>query len=119
MFSYILIYILGPLKAACLPPDDTKCFEQIPKPKRGDWLADHKEVPQSFKSYGRKVFKAQPHATYTTVYLVPVGSFDHPRAPDLEVNIYIYIFSLSLSLALYIYIYIFICMCVHEKGFII
>lgn len=49
------------------------CFYPVAKPKAGDWLADQQEDGQSFRSFLRGAFKAEPHASFNTINLVIVG----------------------------------------------
>ncbi|CAF0891876.1 unnamed protein product [Adineta steineri] len=60
-------------------------FEPVPQPGGGDWLAQHNEKGQTMQSFKKSSIKAIPHGTHKTIYIQPVGSFDHPRAPPLDV----------------------------------
>ncbi|CAF0891915.1 unnamed protein product [Adineta steineri] len=60
-------------------------FEPVPQPGGGDWLAQHKERGQTMESFQKMSSKAVPHGTHKTIYIQPVGSFDHPRAAPLDV----------------------------------
>ncbi|CAF3455936.1 unnamed protein product [Rotaria sp. Silwood1] len=62
-------------------------FKPVPRPNRDDWLRNHEEKGQTMKSFERTTSKAVPHATYKTIYIQPVGSFNHPRAAPLDVII--------------------------------
>ncbi|CAF2523158.1 unnamed protein product [Rotaria sp. Silwood2] len=60
-------------------------FQPVPIPNYGDWLRNHEEKGQTMKSFERITLKAVLHAT--TIYIQPVGSFNHPRAAPLDVII--------------------------------
>jgi len=62
-------------------------FQAVPIPKGGDWLSQHEEKGQTMQSFERSATKAIPHATFRTIYIQPVGSFDYPRAAPLDVII--------------------------------
>ena len=51
------------------------CFAPLDKPKMGDWLREHKEKKQTFKSFLRRAMKAEPHGKVRVVELVPLGPF--------------------------------------------
>ncbi|CAF4797090.1 unnamed protein product [Rotaria sp. Silwood1] len=53
-------------------------FASIPEPDYWGWLNQRQEYGQTFKSFEQVVSKAIPHSTQ------PIGSFEHPRAPPLE-----------------------------------
>ncbi|UJR15477.1 hypothetical protein I4U23_002420 [Adineta vaga] len=59
-------------------------FQPVPKPNEGDWLGQHQERGQTMKSFEKKTSKAVPHGTYKTIFIQPIGSFDHPRAAKLD-----------------------------------
>ena len=42
----------------------------------GEWLAEFPEPGESLKQYERKWAKCTPHAYFTTLYIVPVGTFE-------------------------------------------
>ena len=71
---------LGPLES--LPANlvraltDAAAFSRLPKPRRGEWLAEFPEPGESLKQYERKWAKCTPHAYFTTLYIVPVGTFE-------------------------------------------
>ena len=71
---------LGPLES--LPANlvraltDVSAFSRLPKPRRGEWLAEFPEPGESLKQYERKWAKCTPHAYFTTLYIVPVGTFE-------------------------------------------
>ncbi|CAF4445869.1 unnamed protein product [Adineta steineri] len=56
-----------------------KSFKPIPRPRNGDWLAQYEESGQTMKSFQLNLSKAVPHETHNTIYIQPIGSFDHPR----------------------------------------
>ncbi|CAM4832367.1 unnamed protein product [Rotaria magnacalcarata] len=60
-------------------------FQPVPTPRSGDWLRQHQEKGQTLKSFERTMSKAIPHATFKTIYIQPVGSFNHLRAAPLDV----------------------------------
>ncbi|CAF1077189.1 unnamed protein product [Adineta ricciae] len=60
-------------------------FQPVPVPRDGDWLKQHQERGQTMKSFETKASKAVPHGTYKTIFIQPIGSFDHPRAAKLNV----------------------------------
>ncbi|CAF1007053.1 unnamed protein product [Rotaria sordida] len=62
-------------------------FQPVSKPDHDDWLSIHKVQGQTMKSFERTRSKAIPHATYKTIYIQPVGSFNHPRVIPLNVII--------------------------------
>ncbi|CAF3243453.1 unnamed protein product [Rotaria sp. Silwood2] len=62
-------------------------FQPVPKPKSSDWLANHAEQGQTMKSFERTMSKAIPHATFKTIYIQSIGSFNHPRAAPLDIII--------------------------------
>ncbi|CAF3845778.1 unnamed protein product [Rotaria sp. Silwood1] len=62
-------------------------FQPVPIPDEGDWLTYHQETGQTMQSFERNASKAIPHATFKTIYIQPVGSFDHPRAAPLDLII--------------------------------
>lgn len=78
---------LGPLDGIprklrrALTPD--AAFAPIPAPKRGDWLAEHPERPQSFARYVASR-PNRPDRTRRVIYLLPIGAFDAGKSPRLE-----------------------------------
>ncbi|CAF2905757.1 unnamed protein product [Rotaria sp. Silwood2] len=62
-------------------------FQPVPEPKDDDWLRDHQEKGQTIKSFECRTSKAVPHATYKTIYIQPVGSFNHPRTIPFDIII--------------------------------
>ncbi|CAF3820124.1 unnamed protein product [Rotaria sordida] len=62
-------------------------FQPVPIPNYGDWLRNHEEKGQTMASFERTTSKAVPHATFKTIYIQPVGSFNHPRAAPLDIII--------------------------------
>ncbi|CAF1206374.1 unnamed protein product [Rotaria magnacalcarata] len=60
-----------------------ECFLTFPKPKRGDWVTLHKEEGQTVQEFERTK-RTVPHSSHKTIYIQPIGPFDHPRAPSLE-----------------------------------
>lgn len=61
---------------ALAPCDD---FEAMPRPKPGDWLAEHVEKGQTFAQF-TKSRPNRPDKTRDKVYLQPLGSF--PKDPN-------------------------------------
>lgn len=70
-----------PLRLALDPGDD---FEPIPAPKRGDWLAEHREPGQSFAEYAR-IAPPRPDGRRRAIVLQPLGRFELERAPSPEI----------------------------------
>ncbi|CAF4807153.1 unnamed protein product [Rotaria socialis] len=62
----------------------SESFQSIPKPGYWGWLNQRQECGQTFDSFEQMPTKAIPHSTFKTIYIQPIGSFDHPRAPSLE-----------------------------------
>ncbi|CAF1113840.1 unnamed protein product [Rotaria sp. Silwood1] len=62
-------------------------FQPVPIPSDDDWLRSHKEKGQTMKAFERKTSKAVPHATHKTIYIQPIGSFDHPRVIPFNIII--------------------------------
>ncbi|CAF3789888.1 unnamed protein product [Rotaria sordida] len=62
-------------------------FQPVPIPNHGDWLRYHEEKGQTLKAFEQTTSKAVPHSTFNTIYIQPVGSFNHPRAAPLNVII--------------------------------
>ncbi|CAF0744533.1 unnamed protein product [Adineta steineri] len=62
-------------------------FQPVPRPNGGDWLAQHNERGQTMESFQQTSSKAIPHGTHKTIYIQPIGSFNHPRAAPLDVII--------------------------------
>ena len=60
-------------------------FPRVPKPGPSDWLANHKERGQTWKSYQRRSFRPCPHGHVDTLEIVPVGDFDQDDSPSLEI----------------------------------
>lgn len=46
------------------------------EPKPGDWLREHQERGQGVQSFLRRPLRAQPHSTFQTVVIVPVGEHE-------------------------------------------
>jgi len=70
------------LQKAFDPGDD---FQPVPKPKRGDWLAEHYEAGQSFEDFVKSNPK-KPDKKHNKIYLQPLGQF--PKEPnDLLINL--------------------------------
>ncbi|CAF1436086.1 unnamed protein product [Rotaria magnacalcarata] len=65
----------------------SESFQSIPEPHGCDWLIVHEEKGQTMKSFEQMAYKAVPRATFKTIYIQPVGSFDHPRAGPLDIII--------------------------------
>lgn len=51
------------------------------EPKRGDWLREHQERGQGVLSFLRRPLRAQPHTSFQTVVIVPVG--EHERLVEV------------------------------------
>ena len=51
-------------------------FPKLPKPKSGDWLAEHKEDGQTLKTFVTRAasMNARPSNARKTLYILPVGS---------------------------------------------
>jgi len=62
---------------------DPKDFDPIPKPKSGDWLAEHQETGQTFDQFKQQNWK-QPDSSCNTIYLQPLGRFPENKSPSLE-----------------------------------
>ncbi|CAF1273972.1 unnamed protein product [Rotaria sordida] len=62
----------------------SESFASIPEPDYWGWLNQRQEYGQTFKSFEQITSKAIPHSTFKTIYIQPIGSFEHPRAPPLE-----------------------------------
>eukprot|EP00698_Gefionella_okellyi_P011265 TRINITY_DN2965_c0_g4_i1.p1 TRINITY_DN2965_c0_g4~~TRINITY_DN2965_c0_g4_i1.p1 ORF type:complete len:271 (+),score=42.50 TRINITY_DN2965_c0_g4_i1:61-873(+) len=62
---------------------DSQCFKPIRKPKRGEWLAEQKEVGQPFEKFKKHVHNV-PHSSYRSVLVLPVGDFHEQASPSLE-----------------------------------
>eukprot|EP00913_Durusdinium_trenchii_P019138 g17985.t1 len=61
-------------RSACTP--DFELFLPLGLPRKGDWLAEHKETGQSFSTYHRRMkYPATPGKHTDTILLVPFGSF--------------------------------------------
>jgi hypothetical protein len=62
---------------------DPQAFDPIHAPKRGDWLAVHRETGQTFDDFvGRK--PNRPHKTRNRIYLQPLRDFPKSNAPPLH-----------------------------------
>jgi len=61
----------------------TPSFTMIPYPKKGYWLAEHPEQPQTYRSFLRSKY---PRLTIKRrkLYLLPLGSFKESLAPSLN-----------------------------------
>ena len=85
---------LGPVDATSVPDAaarraldarlDPDAFSRVPRVRRGDWLSEHEERGQSLKSYQRRSYRTEPHAYFTTCYMVPYGKFPPGCSPDLS-----------------------------------
>ena len=64
---------------------DANAYTVLPKrPPAGNWLAQHEETGQSFKSFARRSFRCSPHGHCDTLYIVPIGDFNLARSPPLD-----------------------------------
>ena len=68
------------LKRALNPGGD---FDLIPKPKPGDWLAEHPEPGQTFDGFVKSERNA-PDQIRGKIYLQPLGAFPPGQSPSLE-----------------------------------
>jgi len=48
-------------------------YSEVPKPGRGDWLAEHEERGQPMRSFQRGQFRARPHGSFNTIVIVILG----------------------------------------------
>ena len=62
---------------------DCKCFPPLRKPRKGDWLRSHNEKGQSLKMFSKNHLRAQPHATFKTIFIQPWGDFKSARSAAL------------------------------------
>ncbi|CAF1459024.1 unnamed protein product [Adineta steineri] len=60
-------------------------FDPIKTPESSDWLTQHEEEGQTMSSFLRKSLGGVSYGDLKTIFLQPVGSFDHQRAPSLDV----------------------------------
>eukprot|EP00937_MAST-01D_sp_MAST-1D-sp2_P002841 g2841.t1 len=51
-------------------------FRKVIFPARGDWLDEHNEMGQTFRSFARRSVQVAPHGHVRTIELVPVGPFE-------------------------------------------
>ena len=58
-------------------------FAPIPVPKPGDWLAEHREVGQTFDDFVR-VGPTKPDTLRSKIFLQPLGEFPEGRTVSLE-----------------------------------
>jgi len=58
-------------------------FALIPAPKPGDWLAEHREVSQTFDDFVR-VGPTKPDELRDKIFLQPLGQFPEGRSVSLE-----------------------------------
>lgn len=58
-------------------------FLPLESPKPGDWLAEHKEVGQTFSEFTAYRFN-QPNNIRKKIYLQPLGTFDGDKNPSLD-----------------------------------
>lgn len=65
-----------------LSPDSH--FRPVPLPSQGEWLDQHRETGQTFRSFNRLSMKVVPHGHVRVIELVPVGPFQAGRSPDLD-----------------------------------
>lgn len=64
-------------------PEPVKEFFDTPNPKPGEWLAEHKEVPQRIPDYLVRVAENLPAPGHNSIYVVPLGSFPEGESPSL------------------------------------
>ncbi|MFH1725535.1 MAG: archaemetzincin [Elusimicrobiota bacterium] len=58
-------------------------FEPVPDPKPGDWLAEHRELGQSFEKFLESK-PNRPEEARSTLYIQPLGEFPKKRSPSLK-----------------------------------
>lgn len=68
---------------AWFSPCCTSCYQPIRKPVAGDWLSEHMETGQSYRSFERLSFRVRPHAHVKVIELLVIGPWPE-AAPDLE-----------------------------------
>ncbi|UJR20317.1 hypothetical protein I4U23_023448 [Adineta vaga] len=59
-------------------------FPVIPIPRGGDWLSVEHEDGQTVKQFQR-ASKVRPTARCNIIYVQPIGNFDNPRSPNLDI----------------------------------
>lgn len=59
-------------------------YMSLAVPGPSDWLAEHEEKGQGFKSYTRMSVRQGPHGHCDTLHLVPVGDFALGRSPFMQ-----------------------------------
>jgi archaemetzincin len=65
-------------------------YPRMPRPRRGDWLAEHAEPGQSVTRFlSRSAQMAQPHASYNTIALVILGSDGFPPQDVVSLKMYV------------------------------
>ncbi len=57
-------------------------FAPVPKPKKGDWLAEHPEPGQTFDAYVKAKYN-RPNKARQTLVIVPIGAFPPGDSPPL------------------------------------
>ncbi|CAF3383055.1 unnamed protein product [Rotaria socialis] len=60
-----------------------ECFLPFPIPNEGDWVTMNQERGQTVESFERTK-QTVLHGNRRTIYIQPIGSFDHPRVPSLK-----------------------------------
>ncbi|CAF1477458.1 unnamed protein product [Adineta steineri] len=60
-------------------------FDPIKTSESSDWLTQHVEEGQTMSSFLRSSLGGVSYGDLKTIFLQPVGSFDHQRAPSLDV----------------------------------
>jgi len=72
----------GLSETLCLAFDPEGDFEPITFPKKGDWLAEHHEVGQSFDDFLRSN-PNRPDDIRNKIHLQPLGEFPEMQSPSL------------------------------------
>jgi hypothetical protein len=72
---------LKPLQRLIFEPSED--FDKIAVPKPSDWLANHKELGQTFDEFVQSV-PNRPNGTRNKLYLLPLGDFPPKRSPALN-----------------------------------
>lgn len=63
-------------------PVPQEAYSNLKNPHRGEWLAEQKEVGQSFTQFQRMSMRQQPHAYFDTIYILPIGQFVEGFSPS-------------------------------------
>jgi archaemetzincin len=64
---------------------DSKLFKPLTKIKSGDWLAEHKEFGQSFRSYSQGSYNRVKGSKQNVIYLMCLDKVDDQYLIDLDV----------------------------------